>query len=24
MRADGTHQKQLTRERGFDGFPTAG
>jgi hypothetical protein len=24
MRADGTHQKQLTRGRGFDGFPTAG
>jgi TolB protein len=24
MRTDGTHQKQLTRGRGFDGFPAAG
>jgi Tol biopolymer transport system component len=24
MRADGTHQVQLTRNRGFDGFPAAG
>jgi TolB protein len=24
MRADGTHQRQLTREDGFDGFPAAG
>ena len=24
MRADGTHQRQLTRALGFDGFPAAG